>query len=113
MRRESSTRILLLLISSLTHAILALQVTADYMQFDALLQKLEGELRASCDTGMASARMQLEGGLVDLARERTKGLAEVDEERAKGLGSPRKKPTCTGRSRPSRSSKGHRKDALC
>jgi N-acetylneuraminic acid mutarotase len=55
------------------------------MMFDALLYKLEGELRASCDLAMASARTQLEGGLADLARERAKGIAEVEEERAKGL----------------------------
>jgi hypothetical protein len=53
--------------------------------FDALLHKLEEDLRASCDTALVSARMQLEGGLADLARERAKGLAEVNEERAKGL----------------------------
>jgi hypothetical protein len=55
------------------------------MLFDALLHKLEGELRASCDAAMKTARAQLEGGLADLAREHAKGLAEVDEERAKGL----------------------------
>jgi hypothetical protein len=55
------------------------------MIFDALLHKLEGELRASCDLALATARTQFEGGLVDLARERANGLAEVDEERAKGL----------------------------
>jgi N-acetylneuraminic acid mutarotase len=55
------------------------------MLFDALLHKLEGDLRASCDAALASARAQLEGGLADLARERAKGLDEVNEERAKGL----------------------------
>jgi hypothetical protein len=55
------------------------------MMFDALLHKLEGDLRASCDAALASARTQLEGGLADIARERAKGLAEVDEERVKGL----------------------------
>jgi hypothetical protein len=55
------------------------------MFFNALLRKLEEELRASCDIAMASARTQLERGLADLARERAKGLAEVNEERAKGL----------------------------
>jgi N-acetylneuraminic acid mutarotase len=54
------------------------------MLFDALLRKLDLDLRESCDAALASARTQLEGGLADLARERTKGLAEVDEERAKG-----------------------------
>jgi N-acetylneuraminic acid mutarotase len=54
------------------------------MLFDALLRKLELDLRASCDAALASARTQLEGGLADLARERAKGLAAVDEERAKG-----------------------------
>jgi N-acetylneuraminic acid mutarotase len=53
--------------------------------FDALLHKLGGDLRASCDAALASARMQLEGGLADLARERAKGLADVNKERAKGL----------------------------
>jgi hypothetical protein len=53
--------------------------------FDALLHKLEGDLRASCDAAMASARAQLEGGLADLAKERAKGLAEVNTERAKGI----------------------------
>jgi hypothetical protein len=55
------------------------------MLFDALMSKLELDLRASCDAALASARTQLEGGLADLARERTKGLAAVDKERAKGL----------------------------
>jgi hypothetical protein len=55
------------------------------MMFDTLLHKLEGELRASCNVAIASARTELEGGLADLARERAKGLAEVNEERAKGL----------------------------
>jgi hypothetical protein len=55
------------------------------MLFDALLRKLEGDLRASCDAALASARTQLEGGLVDLAKERTKGLNEVNTKRAKGL----------------------------
>jgi hypothetical protein len=55
------------------------------MLFDALLHKLEGDLRASCDAALATARTQLEGGLADLAREHAKGLAEVNEERAKGL----------------------------
>jgi hypothetical protein len=55
------------------------------MMFDALLHELEGDLRASCDAAMASARAQLEGGLADLAKERAKGLDEVNEERAKGL----------------------------
>jgi N-acetylneuraminic acid mutarotase len=55
------------------------------MMFDALLHKLRGELRASCDAALASARTQLEDGLADLALERAKGLAEVNEERAKGL----------------------------
>jgi hypothetical protein len=55
------------------------------MIFDALLHKLEGDLRASCDAALATARTQLEGGLADLAREHAKGLAEVNEERAKGL----------------------------
>jgi N-acetylneuraminic acid mutarotase len=55
------------------------------MMFDALLHKLEGDLRASCEAALASARTQLESGLADLARERTKRIAEVDEERAKGL----------------------------
>jgi hypothetical protein len=55
------------------------------MLFDALLHKLEGALRASCDAALASARMQLEGGLADLAKERAKGFAEVNKERAKGL----------------------------
>jgi N-acetylneuraminic acid mutarotase len=54
------------------------------MLFDALLSKLELDLRASCDAALASARTQLEGGLADLARERAKGLAVVDEERTKG-----------------------------
>jgi hypothetical protein len=53
--------------------------------FDALLHKLEGDLRAGCDAALILARAQLEGGLADLARERAKGLAEVNEERAKGL----------------------------
>jgi hypothetical protein len=55
------------------------------MLFDALLHKLEGDLRASCDEALASARAQLEGGLADLAKERAKGLDECDKERAKGL----------------------------
>jgi hypothetical protein len=55
------------------------------MIFDALLHKLEGDLRASCDAALASARTQLESGLTVLARERAKGLAEVDGERVKGL----------------------------
>jgi hypothetical protein len=55
------------------------------MMFDALLHKLEGDLRASCDAALASARAQLEGGLADLAKERAKGLAEVNKERAKRL----------------------------
>jgi hypothetical protein len=55
------------------------------MMFDALLHKLEGDLRVSCDVALASARTQLESGLADIARERTKGLAEVSEDRAKGL----------------------------
>jgi hypothetical protein len=55
------------------------------MMFDALLHKMEVDLRASCDAALASARTQLESGLANLARERAKGLAEVNEERAKGL----------------------------
>jgi hypothetical protein len=55
------------------------------MMFDALLHKLKGDLQASCDAALASARTQLEGGLADLARERAKGLDEVNIERAKGL----------------------------
>jgi hypothetical protein len=55
------------------------------MLFDALLHKLEGDLRASCDAALASARAQLEGGLADLAKERAKGMDEVNMERAKGL----------------------------
>jgi hypothetical protein len=55
------------------------------MLFDALLHKLEGDLRASCDAAMALARVQLEGGLADLAREREKGFDEVNKERSKGL----------------------------
>jgi hypothetical protein len=55
------------------------------MLFDALLHKLEGDLRANCDAALASARAQLEGGLADLARERAKEFADVNEERAKGL----------------------------
>jgi hypothetical protein len=47
--------------------------------FDALLHKLERDLRASCDAALVPARMQLEGGLADLFRERAKGLAEVDK----------------------------------
>jgi hypothetical protein len=50
--------------------------------FDALLRKLEGELRASCDVALASARTQLEGGLADLALKRAKGLADVAKEKA-------------------------------
>jgi hypothetical protein len=53
--------------------------------FDALLHKLEGDLRASCDAALASARAQLEGGLADLAKERAKMLNECDRERTKGL----------------------------
>jgi hypothetical protein len=64
----------LLLLSSLSHTTL-----------DALLHKLEGDLRASCDAALASARTQLEGGLADLAKERTNMLDECDKERAKGL----------------------------
>jgi hypothetical protein len=52
------------------------------MLFDALLHKLEGDLRASCDAALALARTQLESGLADLARERAKGLAEVAKEKA-------------------------------
>jgi hypothetical protein len=55
------------------------------MMFDTLLRELEGKLRASCNDFIASARVQLEGGILDLARERAKGLAVVNEERAKGL----------------------------
>jgi hypothetical protein len=55
------------------------------MLFDALLQKIEEDLRAGCDAAMASVRTQLEGALVDLAHERTAGLADVAKERAKGL----------------------------
>jgi kelch-like protein 17 (actinfilin)/kelch-like protein 20 len=55
------------------------------MLFDALLHKLEGELRASCDAIMASARTQLKGALGDIAQERAKGLDEVKKDRAKGL----------------------------
>jgi N-acetylneuraminic acid mutarotase len=55
------------------------------MMLDALLHKLGGDLRASCDAAMASARTQLEAGLADLAKERAKGLAEVNKLRAKGL----------------------------
>jgi hypothetical protein len=55
------------------------------MLFDALLQKIEEDLRAGCDAAMASVRTQLEGALEDLAHERTAGLADVAKERAKGL----------------------------
>jgi serine phosphatase RsbU (regulator of sigma subunit) len=55
------------------------------MLFDALLHKLEGDLRASCEVALASARTQLEGGLAKLAKERAKGFDEVNEERIKGL----------------------------
>jgi hypothetical protein len=55
------------------------------MLFDALLHRLEGDLRASCDAALASARTQLEGGLADLARERANTLAEDYQECAKGL----------------------------
>jgi hypothetical protein len=55
------------------------------MMFDALLHKLGGEIRARCDTALASVRTEREGGLADLARERAMGLAEVNRERAKGL----------------------------
>jgi N-acetylneuraminic acid mutarotase len=61
------------------------------MLFDALLHTLEGDLQASCDAALASARTQLESGLADLARERAKGLAEVAKERAKGLAEVAKK----------------------
>jgi hypothetical protein len=63
------------------------------MMFDALLQKMEVDLRAGCDAALASARTQLEGGLADLARMRAKGLAEVNEERVKGLAEVAKKKT--------------------
>jgi hypothetical protein len=54
------------------------------MMFDALLHKLEGDLRASCDAAMASARAQLEGSRRPRSGARQK-LDEVNEERAKGL----------------------------
>jgi hypothetical protein len=53
--------------------------------FDALLHKLDANLRASCDAALASARAQLEGGLADLTKERAKMLNECDRERTKGL----------------------------
>jgi hypothetical protein len=55
------------------------------MLFDALLRKLEGELHASCDAALASARTQLESGLEILGKERAKILAEDKQGRAKGL----------------------------
>jgi hypothetical protein len=61
--------------------------------FDALLHKLEGDLRASCNAALASARTQLEGGVADLARTRAEGLAEVNEERAKALAEVAKEKT--------------------
>jgi hypothetical protein len=55
------------------------------MLFNALLQKLEDDLRTSCDAAMASARSKLEDGLADLVRERATLLTEVAKERTKGL----------------------------
>jgi hypothetical protein len=56
------------------------------MLLDALLLKLEGDLRADLErtvTGfVATARTQLEGALAEVAKERTKGLAEVAKEKA-------------------------------
>jgi N-acetylneuraminic acid mutarotase len=63
------------------------------MLFNALLHKLEGDLRASCNAALASARTQLEGGLADLTRERAKGLAVVNKERAEGLAEVAKEKT--------------------
>jgi hypothetical protein len=56
------------------------------MIFDALLQKLEGDMRADLErtvTGfVATARTQLEGALAAVAIERAKGLADVAKEKA-------------------------------
>jgi hypothetical protein len=57
--------------------------------FDALLDKLETDLRAALNTAVtglvATARTRLEVAVAELADERTRGLAEVADERAKGL----------------------------
>jgi hypothetical protein len=55
------------------------------MVFDALLLKLEEDLRACCDSALALARTQLTGAAADLVRERTQGYDEIAMERAKGL----------------------------
>jgi hypothetical protein len=63
-----------------------LRLLTQAMLLDALLRKLEGELRADMErtvTGfVATARTQLEGALAEVAKERAKGLAEVAKERA-------------------------------
>jgi hypothetical protein len=62
------------------------QATTHTMIFDALLQQLEGDLRADLErtvTGfVATARTQLEGALAEVAKERAKGRAEVAREKA-------------------------------
>jgi N-acetylneuraminic acid mutarotase len=55
------------------------------MLFDAMLHKLEENLRASCEEAMASARTQLEEALSIIAQERAKKLTEVNKERAEGI----------------------------
>jgi hypothetical protein len=54
--------------------------------FDALLPKLETDLRTAFNdalTGLVvTARMQLDGALAEVARERAKGLGEVGREKA-------------------------------
>jgi hypothetical protein len=53
---------------------------------DALLVKLENDLRATSEASVtqliATARTQLEGALAEVDKERARGLAEVSEERA-------------------------------
>jgi chorismate mutase len=54
--------------------------------FDALLTKLETDLRTSFDEALiglvATARSQLDGALAEIAKERAKGLADVAREKA-------------------------------
>jgi hypothetical protein len=56
------------------------------MIFDALLQMLEGDLRADLErtvTGfVATARTQLEGALAEVAKKRATGLDEIAKEKA-------------------------------
>jgi DNA-directed RNA polymerase alpha subunit len=54
-----------------------------------MLTKLEADLRTGFDKAVtelvATTRMQLDGALAEVAKERAKGLVEVAKERPKGL----------------------------